>query len=96
MILGADLRQRSLACREVIDERRTFFTDVRLHAHGEQQLQQRIAIFFGIGDITEIELCRHFAQLGFICRERIDLQIALEGLLIREAFRGLALEHLLQ
>jgi hypothetical protein len=36
----------------MIDKRRPIFADVRLHAHGEQQLQQRVAIFFSIGDIA--------------------------------------------
>ena len=36
VIFGADLRQRRLACREVINKRRTIFTDVRLDAHGKK------------------------------------------------------------
>jgi hypothetical protein len=52
VIFGADLRQRGLACREVVDKRRTVFADMRLNAHGEQQLQQGIAVFFSICDIA--------------------------------------------
>ena len=80
----------------MINERRPIFADVRLHAHGEQQLQQRVAIFFSIGDIAQIQLRRDFAQLRFIGRERVNIQMTLERLLIGEAFRRLALQHLLQ
>ena len=66
VVFGADLRQRSLACREVINKRRTILANLRFHAKGEKQLQQRIAIFLGIRDIAQIQFCRHFTQLGFI------------------------------
>ncbi len=56
--------------------------DVRLHAHGEQQLQQGIAIFFSIGDIAQIQLRCDFTQLCFIGRERVNFQMALKRLLI--------------
>ena len=96
VVLGADLRQRRLAGREVVNERRLFTADMRLHAHGEQQLQQRIAIFFGIGDVAQVEFGRRFAQLRLLRRQRIDVQMAQEGLLIRQGLRALAVQHLLQ
>ena len=87
MIFGADLRQRSLACREVIYKRRPVFANLRFNAKGEEQLQQRVAVFFGICHVAQIQFCRHFAQLRFIRRERINFQVTLENLLIRERFR---------
>ncbi|CCK03975.1 hypothetical protein BN129_2722 [Cronobacter sakazakii 701] len=96
VIFGADLRERRLACREVIHKHRAIFTNVRLNAHREQELQERVAIFFGIGDIAQVKLRRHLAQLGFIRRQRIYLQMALERLLVGNGLGGLALQHLLQ
>ncbi|CNU45972.1 Uncharacterised protein [Salmonella enterica subsp. enterica serovar Bovismorbificans] len=52
MILGTDLCQRCLTCRKVINKGRLFFTYMRLNPHREQQLQQRITVFFRIGDIA--------------------------------------------
>ena len=80
----------------MINERWSIFADVRLHAHGEQQLQQGIAIFFSIVDIAQIQLRCDFTQLCFIGRERVNFQMALKRLLIGETFRRLALQHLLQ
>ena len=96
VIFGADLRQRGLAGREVIDKRRAIFTNLRFNAKGEQQLQQRVAVLFVIRHIAQIQFCRHFTQLCFISRQRIDFQMALEGLLIGERFSFRAIQHLLQ
>ena len=96
VIFGADLRQRRLTGREVIDKGRAIFTNMRLDAHGKQQLQQGIPVFFRIGNVAQIELRRRFTQLRLIGRQRIKLKMTQERLLIREAFRRLALQHLLK
>jgi hypothetical protein len=38
-----------------------------------------VAIFFSIGDIAQIQLRRDFAQLRFIGRERVNIQVPAGG-----------------
>ena len=80
----------------MVDKGRTVFANLRFYTEGKQQLQQRVAILFGIRHVAQIQFCRHFAQLGFVRRQRIDFQMALESLLIGERFGFRAVQHLLE
>ncbi len=52
MILGTDLCQRCLTGRKVINKASAFLYLYAAQPHREQQLQQRITVFFRIGDIA--------------------------------------------